>query len=152
MPLARHADGLTVTQVHDELVVYDSRRNHALSLNPTAAFVFRHCDGGTSSERLSALLAAEYHLGRAQATEVAWLALNLLGEAHLLQEKVKRPGPSMSRRRVLKMLGVTAALLPVAKSIAAPTPAQASSSGPPEPLDPPPGEPAPHGFDYGGDL
>jgi hypothetical protein len=93
---------------------------------------------------LSALLAAEHHLGREQAAEVMWLALDQLGEVHLLQEKVKRHGPPITRRQALKMMGVTAALLPVVASIVAPTPAQASSAGPPVG--------APAGTDTGGDT
>jgi ferric-dicitrate binding protein FerR (iron transport regulator) len=133
-----------VKQVDDEMVVFDLQRDQVHSLNPTAAFVFRHCDGQTSPDQLSALLAAEHHLGREQAAEVMWLALDQLGEVHLLQEKVKRHGPTITRRQALKMMGVTAALLPVVASIVAPTPAQASSAGPPVG--------APAGTDTGGDT
>ena len=137
LPKARLSDELVITQVGDELVIYDRVRDRAHSLNPTAAFVFQHCNGQTSTDQLTALLAAEHHLSQERAAQVMWLALQLLEEAHLLKWRAKRGARPLTRRRILMMAGAAAATtvaafkleLPVVTSILAPTPAEACASG-----------------------
>jgi hypothetical protein len=57
---------------------------------------------------------------------VVWSALEQLGRLHLLEEKVNRPGPKMSRRDLAR-LAAGAALIPAIATILAPTPAEATT-------------------------
>ena len=50
---------LIIEEILDETIIYDLRRNRAHSLNRTAAFVWRHCDGRTGGRALARLLAKE---------------------------------------------------------------------------------------------
>ena len=97
------------------------------ALNPTAALVFEHCDGQTTPAELATRL--ETDLNVPDAEKLVWLSLDRLEKAHLLEEKVP-PGNGkrgLTRREVLKMAGISLALLPVVKSIVLPTPMLAAS-------------------------
>ena len=121
-PKARQ-DNLVVQELFDELVVYDLARDQVHSLNPTAAQVWQGCDGQTSPAQLAGRLQPE--LAPAQAEALVWLALDRLGQADLLEQKVVRPGGlKISRRQALRALGISALLLPVVASLAAPAAAQ----------------------------
>ena len=63
LPCRREKD-LIVRQLSDETLVYDLKRDKAHCLNPTAAAVWRHCDGRTSVSQLAALLRRECQSGR----------------------------------------------------------------------------------------
>ena len=52
-PRARR-DGLVIRELNGELLVYDLERHRAHCLNPTAALVFKQCDGRTSPARMGA--------------------------------------------------------------------------------------------------
>src|SRR5579859_903618 len=139
LPKAR-LNQILVEQVDDELVVYDEARDVAHSLNPSAALVWRHCDGRTTVPELTNLLHTTLKLPADE--ELVWLALDRLETAHLLQDRLERPTEmaSVSRRQVIRKLGLAsgvALLLPVVTSIVAPSPALAAS-GPPGPPPPPP--------------
>src|SRR5262245_4571245 len=84
-PQARYQD-IVVQEVFDELVIYDLKRDKIHSLNPTAAFVWRHCNGQRAPAELAALLQQEFALPQGQ--PLVWLALDRLERAHLLEEKV----------------------------------------------------------------
>jgi hypothetical protein len=122
-------DRLLLQEVGDELVIYDQERKVIHSLNATAALVWRHCDGQTSISDIAALLYRETQLPANE--EFVWFALARLGEARLLREPVTRPtdAVSLTRRQLIRKLGVTAglALLPLVASITAPTPAMGAS-------------------------
>lgn len=129
LPRARE-DRLVVHELPDEVLVYDLTRHRAHCLNRTAAFIWRHCDGQTTVAEMAALLQEELKYPVDEA--VVWLALDRLGRAHLLRERVAPPagaaGPS--RREVMRelaLVGGLAVLLPVVLSIVAPTAAQAAS-------------------------
>lgn len=125
-PRARTA-GLVVRELPDEVLVYDLERHAAVCLNRTAALVWGRCDGRTSVRELSRALRSE--LRSKGAEELVWLALEQLGRGRLLEEKVTRPAAlaGMSRRELVRRLGLAAASLPLVTSILAPTAAQAAS-------------------------
>ncbi len=106
------------------------------NLNPTAATVWQLCDGRTSPQQMAQHLKGD--LTPVQAEELVWLTLARLEKAHLLQEAVVKPaGPrreTLTRRDMLKGLGLTAAMLPVVTSIVAPGPVEAQSPQPPQPV------------------
>lgn len=125
-PHARQEE-IVVQEVFEEYVVYDLKENKVHLLNPTAALVWQHCDGEHTPRELADLLARE--LDAPQAEDLLWLTLDRLEKAKLLSGKLVRPAQQrlLTRRQMLKMAGVTLALLPAVKSIVAPTPARAVS-------------------------
>ena len=124
-PLARKK-GLVVRELEDEVLIYDRERHQAHSLNRVAALVWRHCDGKTSVADLSALLQQE--TGVPTNEELVWLALNRLGRAHLLRERLSLPAgvSSPSRRALLRNAAMVGGLVLVT-SVVAPEAAYATS-------------------------
>jgi hypothetical protein len=129
-PQARHDDVL-VEELDGETLVYDLRRHKAHCLNPTAAFVWRRCDGHTSVAEIAALLPGALSVPAEEA--LVWLALQRLEQLQLLRAPVLAQAPAgalISRRMMLRRLGVAggaALVLPVVTSITVPTPAMAAS-------------------------
>ena len=113
-------------QLGDEASVYDWARGQVHALNPTAARVWRQCDGATSPDAIAAALRVE--MGIAEADAVVDLTLGQLTRLHLLDGPVASRGdrPSTTRRWLLGR-GVAAAMLPAIYSIVAPTPVEAQS-------------------------
>ena len=111
------------------MLVYDEEGHRAHCLNRTAALVWKSCDGRTNvpaiAERVGAQLSAPV------SEEVVWLALDQLAEFELLtarESSSPRPSNLMSRRKLLKRLGVAAAVtLPLVTSVVSPTAAEAQS-------------------------
>ena len=102
------------------------REVHAL--NPTAACVWRLCDGATSRDAIAAALRAE--LGIPEAEAVVDLTLQRLARLRLLELPGRAAGNRVpTTRRWLIGRGLTAALLPAISSIAAPSPVEAQSAG-----------------------
>ena len=117
-------------QLGDEASVYDWARAQVHALNPTAACVWRHCDGATSPDAIAAALQRE--LGIPEAEAVVDLTLTQLARVHLLELPVESRGdrPATTRRWLLGR-GLAAAMLPAIYSIVAPSPVEAQS--PPAP-------------------
>jgi hypothetical protein len=113
---------LTVEELGDELLVYDLKTDRAHSLSPTAARVWRACDGRTQA----AALAGQLEIEADQVTR----ALDELESCELLA-----PGAhsGLSRRELTVRVAkgaVAAASAPLIISIVAPTPAAAQSIPP----------------------
>src|SRR2546423_2572912 len=124
LPNARR-EGLIVEELAEETLVYDLDTHKAHSLNPSAALVWRHCDGRTNVRELAQVMHDE--LKAPVSEDLVMLALDRLQTAKLLAEPVDS-GRHVSRRSVMKKLALTgglAVLLPAIHSIIAPTPAQA---------------------------
>lgn len=120
MPLAR-SEQLIIEELEDEVLVYDQSTDLAHCLSPTAARVWRACDGYTMTDALA------NKLGLDDAT-VARTLEEL--ESCSLFEAGTGPSAGSTRReltiRMAKVGGVVAAT-PLIYSIAAPTPALAAS-------------------------
>jgi hypothetical protein len=110
LPLARQL-GLIIEELPDEVLVYDSDRDTALCLNRSIAFVWRHCDGKTTPERMARLVEQEFQVG--EGCEIVSLALSRLEKAHLLTAPATIKFGELSRRELVRRLGVSAAALPV---------------------------------------
>lgn len=128
-PRARD-DRLVVQELADEVLVYDLSRHKAHCLNRTAAFIWRHCDGRTNVTEMAKLLRKEVKFPVDEG--VVWFALDRLGRAHLLRERVTPPTGArrLSRREVMRksaLVGGLSVLVPAVMSILAPTVAQAVS-------------------------
>jgi Coenzyme PQQ synthesis protein D (PqqD) len=125
VPEAR-TEGLVVQHLTDEVLVYDQDRHKAHCLNYTAALVWKQCDGKTSVSQMATLLEKEFNTPVNE--EVVWLALDQLAKTHLLNKRVRLPETGVSRREVIRRIGLTAAVaLPAVTSILAPTAAQAAN-------------------------
>ena len=119
-------------QLGDEASIYDWARAQVHALNPTAACVWRLCDGATCPDAIAAALRAE--MGIPEADAVVNLTLTELTRLHLLELPGESRGdrPATTRRWLLGR-GVAAAMLPAIYSIVAPSPVEAQSPalGPP---------------------
>ncbi len=117
-PLAR-VDQLVVEEIGDEVLVYDQRSDQAHCLGPTAASVWRACDGGAGIKQIAAKLGLD--------RDVVSHAIDELDECRLLDG----PGTAgLTRReatRKLAKLGTAAVAAPLIYSIVAPSPALAAS-------------------------
>lgn len=126
-PRARQ-NQLVVRELGDETLVYDLERDMAHCLNRVAADVWKCCDGERSVAEIARLVTNEAISPVDE--QVVWYALEQLGNDHLLQESVTPPSAAagLTRRELLKRVGVTAAVaVPVISSLSAPA-AQANVS------------------------
>lgn len=129
MPPHARKEGLLVQELEDELLVYDLERSVGHCLNPVTALVWQHADGKTGVPEMAALLRDE--LGMEPDERLVWVALDCLGEAHLLRDEVVVPpeAEGVSRRDLLRRVavsgGVAAAASFALMSVVAPKPAQA---------------------------
>ncbi len=112
----------------DEVAVYDCTHAQVHALNPTAACVWRLCDGQTSTGAIAASL--HRAMGIPEAEAVVELTLEELARLQLLELPVEsiteQPAPS---RRWLLGRGLSAAMLPAVYTILAPSPVEAQSAG-----------------------
>jgi hypothetical protein len=138
MPQPKKISTVHVETLDGELCLYDWQRLKVHNLNPTASLVWQSCDGQTSPTRMAEQLQTE--LNAPHAEELVWLTLARLEKAGLLEsDVVKSTGRKvLTRRKMLKQLGVAAALLPVVHSIVAPGPVAAQSPAPTIPPSPTP--------------
>lgn len=128
VPEARK-EGLVVQHLSDEVLIYDQKRHKGHCLNQTAALVWKHCDGKTSVAEMAHRL--EEELKTPVKEEIVWLALEQLGKTHLLSNRVTLAQPGITRREVMKRMGIAAAVaLPVVTSIVAPSAVQAATCKP----------------------
>ena len=118
-----------VEELENELCVYDWQRKEVHNLNRTAALVWEQCDGQTSPSQMATSLRAEFDTPYAE--DVVLMALEELDQAHLLEDTDVQPVDRslMSRRTLIKRMGVAAVLLPVVVSIVTPGPVQAQTPG-----------------------
>jgi hypothetical protein len=131
LPSARK-EGLVIRELADELLVYDTQRDKAHCLNPTAALIFHHCDGRSSPAEIAHSLSLE--LNAPVDEKLVWFALEQFSKDHLLEERVNIPQlmSGMTRREMVRALGLAAVVaVPLVTSIVAPTPAQAATCLPP---------------------
>jgi hypothetical protein len=127
MPRARQAN-LLVQELPEEMLVYDLKDHKAHALNKTAAFVWQHADGETTVAQLATMMSKKLH--RTVGEDAVWLALKQLEGAGLLEEPLQMPEARISRRQVLRSLGI-ATMVPLVVSVVAPT-ALAGASIPPQ--------------------
>jgi len=126
-PPKKREQGLVIKELPEEVLVYDLDRDKAHCLNNTAALVWKNCDGKTTANAIARLL--EKETDKPIDDRVVWLALDQLERFHLLEDTPAKPVhlAGMSRRELVRKVGVAALALPAIISIAAPT-AQAQAS------------------------
>lgn len=125
-PLARHKE-LVIQEMTDEVLVYDLNTNKAHCLNPSAAFIWRACNGNNSIDDI----VDQFELdGKGKVSEdFVWLALDQLQENALLDDLVAPRFEGQSRRQVIKKIGLASMVaIPVVASLVAPQNALAVGS------------------------
>ena len=84
--LLLRADHLNERLVDGELVLYDHARQFVHALNPTAAFIWRACDGRHDQASIAAALAERYPESREAIEEDVLATLELFRAEGLLCE------------------------------------------------------------------
>lgn len=127
LPQARH-DGLLEEKIQDETLLYDTERHRAIRLNPSALLLWKLCDGQTSASQAAQRLSQE--LGLPEDEELVWHGLAELKKENLLLGSLPAGAGSVSRRDLVKRLGMTLAVgIPLVSAMVAPLPAAAQSTG-----------------------
>jgi len=126
LPQARE-EGLITSELPDEVLVLDTGQNKAHCLNDFASNVWKRCDGKTTVKEMTLLLGRDFQKGITE--EAVWLALDRLGKANLLTERLPLPGElsRLSRREAVRKFGLAAGVA-VITSIVVPTEAMAGVS------------------------
>lgn len=128
MPRARKSR-LIVKEVDGEVLIYDQEINKAHCLNPTAAKVWKYCDGKTTIAVACSLLTRD--LNTQVDENLVRYAIDQFSADNLLEAETSMPAfmiPGLSRRQMVRTLGLAAAVaVPLVTSIIAPTPAQAAT-------------------------
>ena len=121
-PKAR-SEGLVVQALGEELLIYDLDTDQAHCLGPTAASVWKRCDGDRTVAQITDGLPPD----AGSSEEVVRRAISELAELGLLD--AQESGMDWSRRELVLRVGgagaAAAASAPLVKSIIAPTPAAA---------------------------
>jgi hypothetical protein len=126
--MATRIDDVIIERCGSEMVVFVPATNEAHSLNQTASLIFDLCDGVTTRAQM---VAALRDVGLPADTAIVNLALAELTEASLLVADDQRREIGISRRTVIRRLGLSAAavaMLPVVETILV-QPAAAQMSG-----------------------
>ncbi len=126
--MATRIDDVIIERCGSEMVVFVPATNEAHSLNRTASLIFDLCDGVTTPAQM---VAALQDAGLPADTSIVNLALAELAEASLVVVGDQRQQIGVSRRTVIRRLGLSAtaiALLPVVETILV-QPAAAQMSG-----------------------
>jgi hypothetical protein len=114
MQYQRRTEGVLAHALDDEVVVYDAANDHAHLLDPPTAAVWRALGDGPTS--LAALRDAVV-LDRS----VVELALAELGRVGLLEPSPdERRAPGLSRRQLLRVMGIAAVSAPAIITLSAP--------------------------------
>jgi hypothetical protein len=139
IPVARTAN-IFITEVDNEVMIYDRETDACHCLNPIATKVYYYADGRNTVDDIATFLEQELELSEdVDIRGLVWLALEELEKCHLLKEYLGKPLPDglgMSRRKVLgkttKLAGAAAigVLFPMIQSVIAPKLAMAASGGP----------------------
>ena len=127
-PHAR-SQGLVITELDDEILVYDKARDKAHCLNQTAALVWKYSDGKRTVADIAQRM--ENRLHSPVDEQIVWFALKQLEKDHLLRDEIKLPNgfAEISRREFVKQMGkaAIAVTVPIVISMTAPESALAAS-------------------------
>jgi hypothetical protein len=128
IPQARSED-VIVTELDDEILIYDKARDKAHCLNSTAARVWKLANGKRTVAEIAARMEKELHSPMDE--RVVWYALDKLEKDHLLREDIVLPAAQsgLTRREFVGAMGKAAFVIAVPKvvSLNAPNSALVSS-------------------------
>jgi hypothetical protein len=121
-------DELVIQEVAGEILIYDLRSDKAICLNQTSALIWQHCDGEQNISEIASKI--QKKLDAQVNEEIVWFALDQLEKENLLanEEKIPNKFEALSRREVIKKIGLTSVIaLPVISSLVAPMAVHAQS-------------------------
>lgn len=97
----------------EETIVYNSASREARSLNSTASFVWRQCDGQTPIQEIGDRVADRF--GVNEGAEIAALAVKELHQAGMLESRSfeRTLSKSVNRRQLLGKLAAASVLIPI---------------------------------------
>lgn len=127
-PEARR-EGLVTKEVDGELLIYDRESDRAHCLNVAAAAIWTRCDGSTS---VSDIARAVSQTLRVRVDEsMVHFALRKFNNNRLLTQRYETSNlpADLSRRAIVRRLGLGIGLVPLITSITAPTAFAAISCG-----------------------
>jgi hypothetical protein len=119
---------IIISELENELLIYDLNINKALCLNQTSAMVYQNCDGSKTVAEISSLMSRK--LQSEVSEDFVWLALNELRKENLLEnsDDFANHFQGLTRREVVKKVGLaTMIALPIVSSVVAPKAAAAQS-------------------------
>ena len=128
VPHAR-STGLIITDLDEEILVYDKECDKAFCLNQTSALVWKYSNGKRTVAEIAR--AMEHKLHSSVDVQVVWFALQQLEKDHLMRADAALPkqAAGISRREFVKKMGMTAVAVtvPAIISMTAPLSAFAQS-------------------------
>jgi hypothetical protein len=116
-------DDVVAEDLGDEVVVYDVRTQEAHLLSGSTAKLWR-CAEGVAVQQLPVLMG-----GPAGGIQEVWEAIELMQAKGLLAERIEVPAsdtPGLSRRQILKRMGIAAVALPAITTLLSQQPAAAA--------------------------
>ncbi|HKO96945.1 MAG TPA: PqqD family protein [Pyrinomonadaceae bacterium] len=130
IPEARR-EGIITKEVDGELLIYDRERDRAHCLNFSAAAIWTRCDGRTSVPEIARTVTKLF--GVRIEERLVYFALKQFSSHRLLVGGYDASSipPDLTRRTIVRRLGVGFALVPLITSITAPTAFAAISCGGP---------------------
>jgi len=135
--LPRSRQGLVVTELDGELLVYDQESQKAFCLNASSAAIWRMCDGRTTLAEIAERAGRE--LGVPVDETFVTYALDRLRKDGLLEADFRTPAEAAAVSRVelirrIGRVGMAAAIaVPLVTAVVAPTAAKAYGHGEPPP-------------------
>lgn len=121
----RIQESVSIQQIGTESLVYDECRHKAFCLNESSSVIWQLADGERTIAEISA--AASLQLKTPVSEDLVLFAIDELRRDGLIESSsVDESAPAISRRAMLRRLGVSGALLlPMIAAVLAPTAAQA---------------------------
>lgn len=119
---------LVITELEGETIIYDTIANSLHSLNNTAAYIWRQCDGQTTVAEIIRRFNQTYPSEHAE--DMVWTTLDTLAQQKLLEANLVAPiaVAGLSRRELLQKVAIGSMFaLPLIRSMVAPTAAHAQS-------------------------
>lgn len=119
---------IIIQELKDEVLIYRLAVDKAVCLNPTAAFIWKKCDGQTSVADISRQLARA--AGQPVNEDIVWLTLDLLEKEELIDQSdlTAFHFNNLSRREIIGKVGLaTLIMLPTISLLAVPSAAAAQS-------------------------
>ena len=130
LPRAK-TEGLMIKELGNEVLVYDTKKHIAYCLNENAARVWQQCDGTKTISELSATfpLQSSEEQAAKKREALTWSAIDQFHKSGLLESAPSYgyANDHLTRRSIIRALGIAAVTLPLVSVITAPT-ARASAS------------------------
>ncbi len=127
IPRARH-EGLVTKEVDNELLIYDRESDRAHCLNVTTTAIWKRCDGRTSVAEIARIVSKSLSV-RVDESLVHFALKQLNLNELLVGYETSNLPADLTRRNIVRRLGVGIALVPLITSITAPTALAAISCG-----------------------